>query len=124
MTRCMPSANAKPRAEALYTPLQRLTRSLFLKTRAHLLDAAIQGLGMCGLFQTVRRTLPWAWHLLRGNIKHSSLPPASRLPMRSPLGAPASHALPGTPLPVAFGADFPTPPQLLAIDAPARSQAA
>src|SRR5207248_276352 len=118
----LPLADADTRSAAeiaRYSPLQRMTRSLYLRTRAHLLDAAIQGLGMAGLFQTLRRTLPWAWHLLRGNIQHSSLPPASRLPMRSPLGAPALHALPGTPLPAE-----PPRPQLLSIDAAVRSQAA
>jgi hypothetical protein len=119
----LPLADADTRSAAeiaRYSPVQKITRWLFLKTRAHLLDAAVQGLGMAGLFQTVRRTLPWAWHLLRGNIQHSSLPPASLLPMRSPTGDAASHALPGTPLP----AETPPRPQLLSIDAIVRSQAA
>ncbi|HMC11055.1 MAG TPA: radical SAM protein, partial [Pirellulaceae bacterium] len=118
----LPLADADTRPDSeiqRYTPAQKIGRRIFLQARAHVLDAAVQALGMCGLFQTVRRTLPWAWHLLRGNIQHSSLPPASRLPMRSPDGAPASHALPGTPLPSA-----PPPLHLLSIDNVPRSQAA
>jgi radical SAM superfamily enzyme YgiQ (UPF0313 family) len=113
-------ADTRPAEEiARYTRLQKITRWLFLKIRAHLLDAAIQALGMSGLFQTIRRTLPWAWHLFRGRIEHSSLPPASKIPMRSPAGDCASHALPGTPQPA-------EKPQLhlLTIDTASRSQAA
>jgi hypothetical protein len=76
---------------------------MFLKLRGYTTDAAIQGLGMVGLFHTYRRTLGWAWQLFRGKgqIVHSQQPPMSQLPMRAPDGGPASHALPGTPgLPV------------------------
>ena len=94
-------AETRPAEEvAQYSPLRKVGRKLFLRARAHLLDAAVQALGMLGLFHTCRRTLKWAWHLARGNIQHSSRTPASRLPMRSPDGRPASHALPGTPLAV------------------------
>lgn len=92
-------AETRPLEEvAAYSPLRKVARTLFLKLRAHLLDAAVQLLGMCGLFQTLRRTLPWAWKLSRSSIQHSTHAPASRVAMRSPSGAPASHALPGTPL--------------------------
>jgi hypothetical protein len=84
---------------ARYSALGKLQRKLFLKARAHFLDAGVQVLGMCGLYHTARRTLAWAWQLARGKIQHSSQAPASRLPMRSPDGLAASHALPGTPLP-------------------------
>src|SRR5204862_7912321 len=117
----LPLADADTRSAAeiaRYSPLQRMTRSLYLRTRAHLLDAAIQGLGMAGLFQTVRRTLPWAWHILWGDIKHSTHPPASRLPMCNPEGGPASHALSGTPLPERKQAI-----QLLAIDTMSQAKA-
>jgi len=96
-----------------------MLRWMYLKARAHLLDAAIQLLGMAGLLQTVRRTLPWAWNIAWGKIQHSSLPPACRLPMRSPDGGTASHALPGTPLPQSK----PTV-ALLTIDAAPRAKAA
>jgi hypothetical protein len=98
----LPLADADTRsAEEIrrYSPLSRVWRRIFLTIRGHMLDAAAQLVGMCGLFQTVRRTLPWAWQLFRQKIQHSSRPPASRLPMRSPDGGPASHALPGTPPP-------------------------
>ncbi len=66
------------------------------KLRAHFGDAAVQLFGMWGLSHTVYRTLGWCWHLLRGNIRRQSQAPHSPLPMRSPEGGPASHALPGT----------------------------
>jgi radical SAM superfamily enzyme YgiQ (UPF0313 family) len=119
----LPLADADTRsAEEIqrYTLAKRLGRWTFLKLRAHLLDAAVQVLGMIGLFHTCRRTLKWAWHLLRGNIQHSSRPPASRLPMRSPEGGTASHALPGTPLPNSQ----PKLARLLSIGEAPRSQAA
>jgi len=97
----IPLADADTRsAEEIrrYSPLQRILRRMYLATRGHLLDAAVQLVGMSGLFQTVRRTLPWAWQLLRGNIQHSTRSPVSRIPMRGPAGEAASHALPGTPL--------------------------
>jgi hypothetical protein len=74
-------------------------RRAYLKARAHFLDAGIQLFGMGGLALTYRRTLVWAWRLVRGQIEHSARAPASALPMRSPSGGVASHALPGTPLP-------------------------
>lgn len=66
---------------------------------------------MVGLYFTVRRTLPWAWQLLRGKIQRCTEPPASKIPMRSPSGACANHALPGTPLPD-------QPPQLVPLEVP------
>ena len=66
------------------------------KLRAHFADAAVQLFGMWGLAHTVPRTLGWCWHLLRGNIKRHTKAPASRIPMRSVDGGPASHAIPGT----------------------------
>ncbi|HUG68640.1 MAG TPA: radical SAM protein [Pirellulaceae bacterium] len=80
-----------------YGLLRKIRRRVYLKARVHLLDAMVQMVGMLGLLQTYRRTLKWTWHLFRGKVKHSSAGPASRLPMRSPSGQPASHALPGTP---------------------------
>jgi radical SAM superfamily enzyme YgiQ (UPF0313 family) len=119
----LPLADADTRAAAeiaRYSPLQRMQRSIFLKARAHLLDAGVQALGMVGLFHTFRRTIQWAWHLLRGNIVHSTHSPVSKLPMRSPDGGPASHALPGTALPVVRS----EPARLLTIDDAVRTRAA
>jgi radical SAM superfamily enzyme YgiQ (UPF0313 family) len=80
-----------------YSRWKRFRRWTYRKLRAHLIDAGAQLFGMCGLFLTYRRTLGWAWHLLRGNIQRCTEAPASRIPMRSPDGGPASHAIPGTP---------------------------
>jgi radical SAM superfamily enzyme YgiQ (UPF0313 family) len=117
----MADADTRPTKEiARYTPLRRLGRTMFLKSRAHLLDAGVQCLGMLGLFHTVRRTLPWAWKLLFQKIEHSTVAPASRIPMRAPDGGTASHALPGTPLPMLERPKV----HLLSIDSGVRSKAA
>lgn len=79
------------------TTWQRFWRRAYLGTRAHLVDAAIQGIGMIGLFHTYRRTGVWAWRLLTRKIERYSTAPVSRIPMRGAGGQPASHALPGTP---------------------------
>lgn len=75
----------------------RFRRRQFLKLRAHVTDAGIQMLGILGLIQTIRRTLPWSWRLFRGKIERSTHAPMSQIPMRGVDGGPASHALPGTP---------------------------
>jgi radical SAM superfamily enzyme YgiQ (UPF0313 family) len=75
----------------------KLRRRIFRKISAHLADAGIQLFGMWGLSHTVRRTFGWALRLMRGDIERHTAPPISKLPMRGPDGAPASHALPGTP---------------------------
>ena len=71
------------------------------KLRAHLGDAAVQVFGMWGLAYTIPRSLYWCWHLMRGNIERHTKAPTSSIPMRSPEGGPASHALPGTPTSIA-----------------------
>jgi radical SAM superfamily enzyme YgiQ (UPF0313 family) len=81
---------------AKHSRWRKFKRSVFLKARSHFLDASLQLFGMLGLIQTVRRTLPWTWQLIRGRIVHCDRPPASEIPMRNPSGGPASHALPGT----------------------------
>jgi radical SAM superfamily enzyme YgiQ (UPF0313 family) len=96
----IPSADLETRpAEevARYSTWQRFRRRLYLKARAHVIDAGMQLFGMYGLMHTYRRTLAWAWRLFRGGIHHYDRAPASRIPMRSPDGGPAAHALPGTP---------------------------
>jgi hypothetical protein len=103
-----------------YSPLQKIARRMFLAIRAHLIDAGVQGLGMTGLFHTIRRTLPWAWQLFTKKIEHSTHGPACRIPMRAPDGSTASHALPGTPLLTIS----PPKPQLLTIDDHLASKAA
>lgn len=96
----IPFADAETRAPEKvqrYSPRQKLQRRIWLKLRAHGIDAGIQALGMSGLFFTYLRTAGWTWRLLRGRVEHATHSPASRIPMRSPLAGPASHALPGTP---------------------------
>jgi radical SAM superfamily enzyme YgiQ (UPF0313 family) len=92
-------AESRPAEEVRqYSRWKTLRRGTYRKLRAHLTDAGMQLFGMCGLFHTYRRTLGWAWRLYRGNIQRANQAPLSRLPMRSPLGGSASHALPGTPV--------------------------
>ena len=81
------------------------------KLRAHLADAFVQIFGMWGLILTLRRTFGWAFHLFRGRIVRLTAAPASRIPMRSVEGGPASHALPGTPQSIAPPAAAPVPPK-------------
>ena len=88
-----------PEDVAPYSAWKRIRRRLYLKARAHVIDAGIQLFGMYGLMHTYRRTLGWAWQLLRGGIQRYDSTPASRIPMRSPDGSAACHALPGTPKP-------------------------
>jgi len=86
-----------PEEVARYSSGQRFRRRLYLKARAHLIDAGMQLFGMYGLMHTYRRTLGWAVQLVRGGIRRYDRVPVSRLPMYSPDGGPAVHALPGTP---------------------------
>lgn len=93
-------AETRPEPEtARYSKWKRWQRRVTLKMRAHFTDAGVQLLGMAALLMTYRRTLPWAWQLLRGRITPATIAPKSAIPMRTPQGAPASHALPGTPQP-------------------------
>ncbi len=91
-------AETRPPEEVrAYSRWKKVRRWVYRKARARLIDAGVQAFGMYGLFHTYRRTLGWAWHLLRGEIERYSETPASRIPMRDPRGGPASHAIPGTP---------------------------
>lgn len=80
-----------------YNPLRLAWALVQPKSRLYLADAGMQVIGMWGLTQTVRRTMGWAMRLLGGRIIRTDRSPASTLPMRSPEGGAASHALPGTP---------------------------
>ena len=73
-----------------------MRRRMKLRLRARLVDTVFQVAGMAGLLNTYRRTIGWAWHLVRGPIERQLQSPASDLPMRAPDGGPAAHALPGT----------------------------
>jgi radical SAM superfamily enzyme YgiQ (UPF0313 family) len=81
-----------------YSRWTRILRRIYLKARAHLIDAGLQLFGMYGLFHTYRRTLGWAWRLTGTEIQRHTETPASPIPMRSSTGGLASHAIPGTPV--------------------------
>lgn len=81
-----------------YNPLRFAWAIVAPKTKLYLVDSAMQVLGMWGAAHTIRRTVGWAFRLMRGPIVRRSTPPISRIPMRAVDGEPASHALPGTPL--------------------------
>ncbi len=81
-----------------YNPI-RLPWSLIRpKSRLYLADVGLQVIGMWGLTQTIRRTLGWAVRLMTGRITRKNMPPVSSIPIRTPDGQPAPHAIPGTPL--------------------------
>lgn len=82
-----------------YNPLRFLIALVRPKTSLYFFDSGMQVIGMWGLALTIRHTLGWALRLMRGNIKRHTKVPASRIPMRSIDGGPASHAIPGTPTP-------------------------
>ncbi len=82
-----------------YNPLRFFVALVRPKSKLYLADALMQLVGMRGTVQTVRRTIGWAFRLMRGNIKRNTTVPASRVPMRNPDGGQAAHALPGTPGP-------------------------
>ncbi len=82
-----------------YNPLRFLVALVRPKSKLYLADALMQLAGMRGVTQTIRRTIGWAFRLMRGRIERNTTVPASMIPMRSPDGGPAAHALPGTPRP-------------------------
>jgi hypothetical protein len=80
-----------------YNPLRFLLALVRPKSKLYFADALMQLLGMWGLAQTVRRTAGWTLRLARGGIRRKTTVPAGHIPMRSPNGDAASHALSGTP---------------------------
>ena len=94
------SAETRPADMATREPSRwrKFRRRVERKLRAHVGDAVVQLFGMWGVVQTIRRTLGWTVHLMRGNIKRHRTPPASPIPMRGADGSPASHAPPETPI--------------------------
>ncbi len=117
----MADAETRPADEAQrYSRWKQLQRRIGLRLRAHVTDAAMQGLGMVALFHTYRRTLGWAWKLFREKVEPAAAAPVSRIPMRTPQGAPAPHALPGTPTatgPELVSLKFPTDTPLVQLGA-------
>lgn len=86
---------------------KKITRQLAHVAQAHLADAAAQVFGMIGLAPTFRRTIGWAFRLMRGRIGRCTAPPRSGIPMRAPDGGPARHDLPAAAL--SAGAPAPAP---------------
>jgi radical SAM superfamily enzyme YgiQ (UPF0313 family) len=82
-----------------YNPVRLLYSFARPKSKLHFADAIAQFIGMWGLAQTMRRTASWVVRLRWGRIRRKRIPPMNRIPMRSPDGTPADHALPGSPLP-------------------------
>ena len=80
-----------------YNPLRFLLALVRPKSSLYLADSGMQVIGMWGLVLTVRRTLSWAFGLMRGKVRRRHAVPAGPIPMRSVAGDPAPHALPGTP---------------------------
>jgi len=80
-----------------YNPIRFLWALVRPKSRLYLADALVQLIGMYGTACTIRRTIGWAVRLIRGPVVRRNRPPISPIPMRSPEGNGASHALPGTP---------------------------
>ncbi|MEI6491691.1 MAG: radical SAM protein [Verrucomicrobiota bacterium] len=68
---------------AQYSYRERLLRPVCLRLSSHLIDAGIQVIGILGLIQSYRRTIPWALRLKRGRIELAKEPPSSLIPMRS-----------------------------------------
>lgn len=64
-----------------YNPLRFLKAFVFPKSRLYLADTAAQLLGMWGLMQTIRRTVPWLFRLWRGRIVRFTGPPTSPVPI-------------------------------------------
>ncbi|MBL8879461.1 MAG: radical SAM protein [Phycisphaerales bacterium] len=65
-----------------YNPLRFLWALVRPKSKLYLADAGMQLLGMYGVTQTIRRTIGWAFRLMRGPITRKSRPPESPLSIR------------------------------------------
>lgn len=65
-----------------YNPARLVAAMVRPRSRLYLAEVAIQILGMLGLLQTARRTIPWAGRLLFGRIKRRLAPPGPTIPMR------------------------------------------
>lgn len=75
------------------------SRRLKRKLSAHCGDAVVQLFGMWGLVLTLRRTVGWTYHLMRGHVERHAAVPGSEIPIRGHRGADASHGLPWVPPP-------------------------
>jgi len=82
-----------------YNPIALLFKLLSTNTRLKSAHIGFQLFGMWGLLYTIRRTFTWPLRLMFCPIKRRTAPPTSHIPMRSPAGGRAGHAIPGTPGP-------------------------
>jgi len=80
-----------------YNPLSFLKLLLRPRNKQLAFDLGMQVVGMFGLACTIRRTLGWVFRLM-GRLKRKTKAPCSPVPMRSPDGEAADHAIPGTEL--------------------------
>ncbi len=74
-----------------YNPIRLMLALVRPGSSLYLAKAGMQALGIWGLSLTIRRTLGWAFRLMRGRITRSTAPPVSAIPMRSPDGGSAVH---------------------------------
>ncbi len=80
-----------------YNPLALLMKILSPNTRLKGVHIVLQFFGMWGVTHTIRRTFTWPFRLMFCKIKRRRAPSTSQIPMVSPSGKQASHAIPGTP---------------------------
>lgn len=97
-----------------YNPVWFVVNLFRRKSRVSLKPAGMQIVGMMGLVMTILRTSGWAIRLLFGGIERFTHLPASRIPMRSLDGAPASHAAPSVTVQIA--------PNLVPLRVPSRER--
>jgi hypothetical protein len=81
-----------------YNPVWLIANLVWKKTKVSQRAAAMQVVGMMGLFHTIRRTASWAVRLMFGTIERLTQPPMSKMKMRSVDGAAASHGTCDTPV--------------------------
>ena len=75
-----------------YNPVRLIVALIRRRAPLNMKRAGMHVVGMLGLAYTVRWTLGWTLRLMTGRIQRQTAPPCSPFPMRSPAGAPASHA--------------------------------
>lgn len=79
---------------AFYNPVNLVAALRWRKTKLGEKPLAMQLVGMLGLTQNLRRTLPWMLRLAIGPIRRLAAPPDAPLPLRAPDGRRAVHAPP------------------------------
>ncbi len=85
---------------SFYNPIWLAWNLLRKRTKVSEKAAAMQVVGMLGLFHTFRRTITWSIRLMMDQIARLRHPPVSAIPMRSVQGDCASHAAFEGPIPI------------------------